>query len=410
MRRLLAATLLLAFAVLPAHAANPEVTQLIERAEFWQSRSRDDLARESLERALRLAPRDPEVLLALGRLQLRADQDRDAAATLERLRQASPGHPGVAQLETLLRVRGPDREKLRQARQLARAGRADEALKAYRALFPDGFPDDELALEHAQLWGRTGGGWEQARTLLAELVRRHPQDARYRVALASHVSTRKPVSAETLRTLRELADAASTSVSRQAREAWRRAVISMDATPESVPLLREYIAANPGETAVKERLDQVLKEIVEGKRPTGDAASRAMREGWAAIEAGRIDEAEARWREALAREPKSGEATAGLGGGRMRQGRHAEGLGLFKRAGELEPAGRAKWEGLARTARYWLLLQQAREARAAGRLHEARARAEEARALDPKDPDAAMELARIHVAAGPDPEAEALMG
>lgn len=306
----------------------------------------------------------------------------------------------------------PDRDRLRTARQLARVGRVDEAVRAYDAIFPRGMPDDDLALEYAQVVGRTKDGWDRGRGLLEDLARKHPDDPRYRVALASHMSTRKPVGAETLRVLKELSTHPTVAISRQAKEAWRRAVLAMDAIPASVPALREYIDANPGETAVKERLDAMQQEIARGPAPKAappDPATRMREAGWKALQANRLDESEARWREALAINPKSGEATAGLGLVRMRQGRHAESLELLQRAATLDPQGRAKWEGLARTARYWLLLQQARTAREARRLDEARALAEEARALDPNEGNAAAELARVHVAAGRDRDAEALL-
>jgi len=177
MRRHIAAPLLFAagIALSPAllAAPDPEVAALLDRAEFWQARSRDDRAREEIDKALRLRPDQPEALLALGRLQLRANQEREAAATLQRLRNAHPQHVGVAHLGALLRIRGADRDRLRQARQLARAGRNDEAPAAFSALFPEGAPDDDLALEIAQVQGWTRNGWEPARATLAELARRH---------------------------------------------------------------------------------------------------------------------------------------------------------------------------------------------------------------------------------------------
>ena len=390
-----------------AAAVDPEVAQLLERAQFWQSRSRDDLAREALGKVFRMEPDQPDALVLQARMQLRLNQEREAAATFERLRKAHPSHHGVAQVGALLRIRGADRDKLRQTRQLARAGRTDEAVKAYRALFPEGFPDDDLALEYAQALARTSNGWEPARALIAELARKHAEDPRYQVALASHMSTRKPVGADTLKSLRELAEVAS--VARQARDAWRRAVLAMDAVDESVPALREYIAANPGDTAASERLEQVLQAIKQGGKVRADPARRARREGWAALEGGRLEEAEARLGEAVASRPKDGEAIGGLGLLRLRQGRHAEALELFQRARALDAPNRGKWDGLMQTARYWGLLQQASQAREAGKLDVAEARVREARAIDPKEPNGAIEAARVHVGAGRDREAEALM-
>ncbi len=407
--------------------AAQEVNQLLERAEFWQQRQRDDLAREELGKVLRLVPDHPEALATLGRLQLKAEQPAEAAATLERLRRAHPGHAATARLSGLIRSQGEDKDKLRQARQLARAGRAEEALKAFRAIFPDAFPDDDFALEHAQLVAATPDGWERGRSLLAELARKHPDDPRYRVALASHVSTRKPVAADTLKTLRELT--AIPSVSRQAREAWRRAVIAMDATQENVPALREYIAANPGETAVSERLEQVLQAIAQGRRADTpareDPSARAKREGWAALDAGRVEEAEARMQEALARNPNDAEALGALGLVRMRQARHADALEHFERAARLDAAGRAKWEDLARTARHWHQQQQAaaaadlersrlaerrdrasrsrdtaRELQGQGREADAIAALEEGAALDPANPWVRHDLARLYAGRG----------
>lgn len=413
MRRLTAPALLaLGLVLAPAlvAAADPEVARLLERAQFWQSRSRDDLAREELDKVLRLVPDQPDALAQLARMQLRLNQEREAAATYERLRAAHPTHPGTGQIATLLRVRGADRERLRLARQLARAGRGAEAVAAYRAIFPDGIPDDELALEFGQALGGTPTGWEDARRLLAELAKRHPDDPRYQVAIAAHLSTRKPVSAETFRQLRQLS--AVPAVSRQANEAWRRAVLAMDVTDDAVPALREYIAANPGETAVHDRLQLVMQELAAGRHaptPAEDAASRARRQGWAALEAGRLDEAEAHLDEALARNPKDGEAIAGSGVLRMRQGRHAEAVELLERAIAMDKSGKGRWDGLLHTARYWHLLQQARQAREAGKLELAEQRAREALAIDPKGSDAAAELARILVGAGRDRDAEALL-
>ncbi|MDQ3027108.1 MAG: tetratricopeptide repeat protein, partial [Pseudomonadota bacterium] len=406
-----AIVLLLGLGAAPASAADsPEAVGLLQRAEFWQARARDDLAREELDKLFRLERDHPEGLMLQARMQLRANQDREAAATLERLRKAHPGHPGVAQIATLLRIRGADKERLRQARQLGRAGRNEEAVRAYRAIFGDGFPDDELALEYAQLVAGTRNGWETGRGLLADLARRHPDDPRFQVALASHKSTRKPVDAETLKSLRELSAAPSVLVARQAREAWRRAVLAMDRVEASLPALREYIAANPGETAVRERLDEVTRVPAQDRRVRADPVPRAKSDGWAALEAGRTDDAEARLLEALGRTPNDAEAVGGLGVVRLRQGRHAEALELFERARRLVPSSAAKWNGLIETARYWRLLQQAQQAREAGQLEVAAARVREARALDPKEPNGAMELVRIHLAAGRDREAEVMLG
>src|SRR5688572_10129385 len=179
---------------------------------------------------------------------------------------AAPSPPGlIAQASTAPALREEDRERLRRARQLLRAGRHEEAVKAYRAIFPGAFPDDELELEYAQALAGTKSGREAGATLIAQLARRHPDDPRYQVAWAIDLSTRKPVAASTLDKLRELA--AVPAVARQAREAWRRAVLAMDPVAATLPALRDYIAANPGETPVQERLDEITQQLARGREP-----------------------------------------------------------------------------------------------------------------------------------------------
>lgn len=394
----------------PAQASSltdREAKELLDRSQLWQSRYRDDLAREALDRLFRIDPNHPEGLVQLARIQLRAGEEGEAARTYERLRAVHPAHPGVLQLATLLRLRGPDREKYRQAQQLARAGHAEEALKAYRALLPDGIPDDDLALEYALVLAATQDGWEGARAMLAGLEGRHPGDPKYRLAHASHLSTRKPPSAEALKSLRELA--AVPSVAKPAREAWRRAILRLDPVEESLPALKEYVAGNPDDATARERLDSVTKAVEERRKLLADPAYLAKRDGLAALEAGRLDEAQARLQEAVALRPGDAETAGALGIVRLRQGRHGEAHELFVKAGQLDAAGRAKWDGLARTARFWDLVKQAGAARQSGQDDVAERLYREALALEPGNTIALEGLATLLLRAGRDAEAAAVM-
>jgi tetratricopeptide (TPR) repeat protein len=389
-----AAALLVAAA--GALAADPEVARLLERAQFWRDRARDDLAREELAKVFRLAPDDPQALAMLARVQVTASQDRDAAATLQRLRRAHPNDPAVAQLEMLLRFRGPDREALRRARQLTQAGRFDEAVEAYRQVFSRGFPDDDHELEYVRALAATRAGRDEGAAAIARLARKHPDDPRYQVALAVDQSARKPVSAATLKTLKELTGVPS--VARQARDAWRRALLALDEVAESLPPLRDYLAENPGDTALQEKLEAVRRGAAAPRRAAvpDDPAARARREAVELMEAGRLGEADPLLQRAIALKPEDAESLGALGVLRMRQGRHGEALTLFRRARSADPGG--NWARLERTALYWSLLQQSSAAREIGSLEVAQARAAEALALDPGEGNAKAELARVHFA------------
>ena len=87
------------------------------------------------------------------------------------------------ELETLVRVYGPDREKLSQMRLMARAGRKAEAADLARELFPNGPPElGGLALEYLQIVGGSGskGGGESVRQL--GKLYQETGESRYRLA------------------------------------------------------------------------------------------------------------------------------------------------------------------------------------------------------------------------------------
>ena len=148
----------------PAHAA------LLGQARLWQSRNRDDLAAEALNRLLSMSPDHPDALAQLGFLQMRANRKDEAQQTLDRLRRVRPDHPDILRLETLIRLDEGGRDRFRQARMLAHAGRPEEALVKLRELYPAGPPTGDLALEYWLIVGDTKNGWERALAGLQHLV------------------------------------------------------------------------------------------------------------------------------------------------------------------------------------------------------------------------------------------------
>ncbi|MBR8296059.1 BCSC C-terminal domain-containing protein, partial [Burkholderia cenocepacia] len=87
------------------------------------------------------------------------------------------------------------------------------------------------------------------------------------------------------------------------------------------------------------------------------------------------------------------DALGGLGLLRLREGRHDEARALFARAATRATDQRGKWQGLARTAQFWGLLAQGREAASAGRPRDAERAARAALAMQPDNPDAKLQLA-----------------
>ena len=377
----------------PAGAADaPEVSALVQRARLWTARDRPDLAREALERLARVAPGHPDGLAVKAELELRSGALDAARATLEKLRQAEPRHAEIERIETLLRLEGPDKAKLREARLFAKTGRTAQAIAALRALYPKGPPTGELALEYWQLIASTGEGWAEARAALAALARRDPENLRYRFALAAHELSRTPLNAAALRQVIEMARLPE--FMRPARAAWRRAVLRLDAEPDATRLIEDYLAVEPGDTAVRERLAAVRGAAQERRRLAADPVYQAGQQGVALLERGDLAGAEPLLERAVAGRPNDVEFIGALGLLRLRQGRHADAQPYFARARQLGTGSTSKWRSLEQTARIWTALRASGDALDRGDAAQAEREAREALRIVPQHPDANLALAR----------------
>lgn len=384
---------------------DPARTALLERARFWQSRNRDDLVAEALEKLLAVAPDDPDGLAQLAFLHLRNNQKDKAKQVLARLRQVQAGHPDIARLETLIRLDESDKERLRQARMLARAGRTEEALAALRALYPKGPPSSDLALEYWLLVADTATGWDRALAGLRSLTAQYPDNLRYRLALNEHVTIRQPNDPAALKAIIELTKLPP--FDKPARAAWRRAMLRLAPEPGNLSLVRQYLEAEEVEdTAVKEHLASMQQAIEEHRRLMADPYYRARLDGLAMLDGGRLDVAEERLLHSVTGRPTDPDVLGGLGLLRMRQGHHAEAQAYFLQAQQHDPNA-ARWTGLLRTVRFWGLMREASDAADANEFALAENKLKEARAIDPREPEALSATGRLHMAQGRNGEAEA---
>ena len=339
-----------------------------------------------------MAPGHPDGLAVRAELELRSGAADAARTTLEQLRQTDPRHPDIERIETLLRLDGPDKAKLREARLFAKTGRTAQAIAALRALYPKGPPAGELALEYWDLIGSTGEGWAEARTALVALARQDPENLRYRFALAEHELSRAPLNAAALRQVIEMARLPE--FTRPARAAWRRAVMRLDAEPDATNLLEGYLAVEPADTAARERLVSVRAAAQERRRLAGDPMYQAGQQGLAALERGDLVAAEPLLERAVAGRPNDVEFVGAMGLLRLRQGRHADAQPYFARARQLSTSNTSKWRSLERTARIWTAIRASGDALDQGNGALAESRARDALRIAPNHPNATLALAQ----------------
>ncbi|WP_245178448.1 tetratricopeptide repeat protein [Cupriavidus sp. AcVe19-1a] len=109
------------------------VKDLVQQGKYWQSRSRHDRAAEVWLKLLRINPSQPDALYGMGFAELEAGRTQSARTYLERLQKASPDSPLAGQLQNQI-VKGGSagtQQQVEQARELARSGQSEKAVKRY---------------------------------------------------------------------------------------------------------------------------------------------------------------------------------------------------------------------------------------------------------------------------------------
>lgn len=297
------------------------------------------------------------------------------------------------------------RKKIATAKILARAGKKKEAAAMMRSLFPSGPPGGEIALEYYRIIGSTPEGWGEAKTGLEKLVMAEPYVMLYRRELATHWTTREATRHAGIRALAALAGQPDAD-KHLTMKAWRDALSMLGGSAGDMRLYREYLAVDPANTEVRERLAKAQRGEDKRQRRTRELLAR--QQGLNLLDAGHSDEAERVLAKALEKSPKDPQIVGGLGLVRLRQGRHAEAQEFFKRALELDAGGRSKWKGLIATANFWRLMRESSAARDEKKLDIAEERVREALRLDPGNADGIALLGGIYADRGDLPEAEKL--
>jgi len=405
----LALSLLAAFATAAAAQEDP-VKLLVDQGKYWQERGRGDRAAEAWQKILRLNPSQPEALYGMGVSEAEAGRADGARAYLERLKKAQPGSPQIARLTQIISGGGTS-QQIEQARQLARSGQGEEAVRRYQQAAGGAVPQGDLALEYYQTLGGTAQGWEAARKGLEQLARANPADNRAQLALAQHLTYRESTRREGIRQLEALSK--GTDVAGPAAQSWQRALTWLGGRPADAPLYQAWLAGHPDDAAIRARLDAVkAQQQQESTRAAGAGAGAAanparqiVQQGFDALDAGDLERAGERFQAALAQRPEDADALGGMGVLRLKQEKFAEAVDFLDQAAR-RGAG-TRYRSAQNSATYWLLSEQATAARNGGNRAEARRLLERAVKLDAREPSAQVALADVMAEDGQYAQAEA---
>ncbi|WP_375056619.1 cellulose synthase complex outer membrane protein BcsC [Zobellella sp. DQSA1] len=374
---------------------------LLEQIRLGESLHRDDLVQESLHRLALIAPDHPQLMMSRLRLSLRQENPAEARLQFERLARLAPDSDAYlqAKLAMYLLTESGSRQ-LQQARLLAAGGRLEDARQAYQALFAEGQPGLELAVEYWTLVARISGQQALAIARLQELESHYPGDAAVRLNLA-----RLLLNAGQFRQgFSLLQDMTKESLTRnQAAEFWLERIRALPVGEASVAQLRHFLDSVGGELAVPAR------ELLEQQQTLlADPVFQARLRGLALVAQG-DGEGAARWlRRALAAHPGDAQLLGALGQAYGQQGDRDRAITLLEQAVRADPDSgeRSKWLSLLQTHRYWKLIQQGNQAIEAQAFDEAEQLFRRASRQDSNDSYAWVGLGEVALARREDGEAE----
>jgi tetratricopeptide (TPR) repeat protein len=383
------ACLMLALAVAPYaplawSADSPAVRQLVEQAQYWQQKKRDDLAADAWRKLLRVDPKHPLALVQMGSIEARAGHTKEAEKLLGRVRALDITTAGVSELETALKVQSAEPSELSAAREHAQAGKPEEAVKTFRNILGTTKPAGQFGLEYYQTLGGTTEGWDEARAGLEQLARSNPGDSRYLLALARHLTFRETTRREGIRQLVGLAQ--HEPGAQEAQKGWRQALAWLAAKASDKPLFQQYLTIFPDDQAVRERMRTLNPARVASAPQRPSLKDLERQAGFRLLQEGDIEKAEARFRAILAKNPRDADAMGGLATVMMQRELFAEASSLLDAVVKSSQRAAKNWGTARNSAHYWTLIQEINDLLATDKNGDLEGKLQQALKLDPREP------------------------
>ena len=297
-------------------------------------------------------PNNAEALAGLARdykLMGAADKSDEA---LGRLRREHPSDPNIAKIAAMTSTEGESSE-LRKAGELARQGKADEAIRIYRQLYGDHPPDSDVGMAYYQTLYATNTGKAAAVAGMRAMADRNPGSASFAVALGAMLTYDPRTRAEGIRILQAHPQDA------EAQAALRKALLWNSANPTSAAELRQYLKQHPQDTEVAGNLRTEESKLAQMQ--SGIARTPEERAAFAALNAHRLDDAQARFTALLEADPNNGRAAAGMGFLRMQQKNFGAAISFLSQAEQNGYKAKTIDAALA-TSRFWFTMSEAQQA------------------------------------------------
>lgn len=387
-RALLAAVLLGAGALpvcLHAQSASVATRELLEKAHALETRGRMDMASQTWQQVLLSEPNNIDALAGLARAARMSGNNAQANTYLARIRAINPNDPNLARIEAM-GSQASQSAQLQQAGRYAQSGQYAQAMEIYRKTFGDNPPPGDWALAYYETEAAIPDQRSHAISGLRALAQKFPGDSRYQVSLGRILTYNPATRTEGRRFLEKYPS------DPQAVEALRQSLVWDQTNPAATADIRSYLAKH-NDPQLAEALRRMPK-AAEPQTPAQLAAASSARArnqeeaaAYASLNAKRLDEADARFKAILAKEPDNPRALAGLGYVRMQQNNFGGAISFLEQA-KSYGARDTGLDSALETSRFWTVMGDAQTALDANDLTTAEQKYQEALSLRDNNADA----------------------
>ncbi|RDK00967.1 cellulose synthase subunit BcsC-related outer membrane protein [Paraburkholderia lacunae] len=382
-----------------AQASKDPLNVLIDQGKYWQSHQRGDLAEQAWLKVLRIDPKQPDALFGMGMVLADRKDGAGAQQYLARLKAVAPNYPNLDELGRRLGESSLRDQTVNDARRLAQSGQSASAVEEYQRALSGKPATPALQLEYYQALSATPQGWDQARRGLEQLARDNPDDPRYALAYAQHLTYRDVTRRDGIARLQKLST--DSTLGAAAQKSWRQALLWLDARPSDAALYQAYLQVASDDAAVKARFDSMVQQDKAAheraqENANVDARGRTIADGFAALDRGDLGTARAKFSSVLANSPNDTDALGGMGIAALKQEHFAEARNDLERASR--SGNPARWKTALDSATYWTYTSDAIGARSNGEFAKAKSLFERAIALNPSDVTAQVLLGEMLLA------------
>ncbi|WP_037028431.1 cellulose synthase subunit BcsC-related outer membrane protein [Psychromonas aquimarina] len=373
------------------------VEWLLKQLKLADAMNRDDIVESTLERLFAIEADNLDGLYYQTNMYLKRRESDKAAQATETLNRLAPNAEQTLAVNDLLASRGKNKSAFQQARLLARAGRYQEALQAYKKVFPNGMPTSALQLEYLQVEGNMNRRWQTVKLGLERLNAQYPGVPQYQLALANHIRKKDPSDKWILAVYRQLS--LRPDIGSAAASSWLRA---LDQLPISQSVADQYAVLAgyyPADLEIQRANQSAQKRLAVEIELRKDPTYLAKLSGLALLEQGRNTQAEKQLRYALTTRPNDAQILGGMGTIYLRKGEQSKALEYFKQAQKIDkdPDNASKWQSLVNASSYWAYLDQGDTQLENSRYSQAEKFYNKAVSVDKRSPYAYNKLAYLHL-------------